>query len=96
MVLDDTQLRTYSILKDFLLAETGRWEVAAELTNLIGASDAIAFRKLDPDIHRHFGQQPWMSRPVGRRRYISLLFDFRHRFLSQFRNLRRPRKSAPR
>jgi predicted O-methyltransferase YrrM len=81
LVLDDTQLRTYHILSQFLLSEKGRWKLETRLTNLRGASDAVVFRKLAPKIHLHFTHQPWMSQPVGFRGYWWLFNKVRKRLV---------------
>jgi predicted O-methyltransferase YrrM len=95
LILDDSQLRTYRILSDFLRAEKGRWKVEAELTNLLGASDAIAFRKLSPAVHLHFSQQPWMAHSVGRRKAWSVAARSWRRTLRRLRSLiRRQTRSA--
>jgi predicted O-methyltransferase YrrM len=57
VVIDDVHLRTGGVLKDFLLAEDGRWEMEAEFEK------AVAFRKRtdDPPIPAtDWVGQPWM------------------------------------
>lgn len=64
MIVDDVSIRACGELRDFLLAEAGRWEVATTI------DDATVFRKLAPDVvdYTLWNQQPWNRRvvPSGR------------------------------
>jgi predicted O-methyltransferase YrrM len=55
MVVDDTDIPTGAVLRDFLASETGRWELEREL------GVATVFRKTcdDPFVHAAWRAQPW-------------------------------------
>jgi len=55
VIVDDTQLPTGAILRDFLRAEAGRWELVTEI------GKTIVFRRLTPDpVTRGI---PWTKQP---------------------------------
>ena len=57
MVVDDTDIPTGAVLREFLANETGRWELEREL------GVATVFRKTcdDPFVHAAWQDQPWCA-----------------------------------
>lgn len=72
LVVDDTHLRTGAILRDFLMAESGRWTRVREFRR------SVVFRKTAPRVldGAWWGSQPWGARPLsGNARRIRRLWS---------------------
>ena len=69
LVVDDTQLRTGWILRDFLKREKGRWRLTQEFEKTAVFEKLLADVPAQQDGQQHgaeWNEQPWSSRYIGK------------------------------
>jgi hypothetical protein len=67
LILDDTQLKSVRILRDFLETEQGRWELVTRF------QQTDIFRKVSRDLFiGEWNTQPWHTQPYGAWPYVSI------------------------